>query len=155
MSRYVQIAVESATLAEVRAALHRLGLAVEVGVDDPVALPPSLECAGELVDLACPAGTLGAVEAFGFRVTAPRAGVSATSSGPGSAAAHDERAGEITLVCGDVDRRRLERELVPKLRFEVAATRVAAAAGARGLAVERDDASALPRLIVRTIARRR
>jgi hypothetical protein len=161
MSRYVQVAVESATLAEVSDALRRLGLSVNVGLDDPVLLPPSLECAGELVDVACPAGSMGAVEAFGFRL-GPAGDAQQTSSLQASSLQASARLpiqpnelAAVTLVCGDVDRRRLERELVPKLRFEVAAARVTAEAATRGLAVERVEAGDNPRLVVRTHPRRK
>jgi len=156
MSRYVHFVLDSATLPELVDALGRLGVTSHVGVDDEVALPPSLECAGELVEVACPAGAANTVEAFGFRLgTTDRSvqGVPGESRVAWARTAR-ETAMSITLVCGDVDRRMLERELVPKLRFELAAARISAQAEPRGLVVERRGAEDAPRLVVRAAGRR-
>lgn len=122
MSRYVSVAIEGFALDEVAHGLDKLGLSVERSEmpGEQVMLEGSLECAGEPVDLRLPPGTVGAVEDFGFVV----------------------RDGAIALVCGDVDRRLLERELVGPLRGQVVEARarqIAAQTGAKvDVEVERD-----------------
>ena len=102
MSRYVSVALAGVTLGEVTAALQELGLAHQVGER---LLEGSLECAGEPVTVRCPDGIAGTVEDFGFRV--------------------DD--GTLTLVCGELDRDRLETTLVPRLREAIAKMRLGAA----------------------------
>ena len=115
MSRYVHVAIRMSR-SELLDGLVAAGLAPQVAarMTDTVMLDGSLECAGEPVHVRLPDGTCGAVEDFGFRVEAD----------------------EVTLVCGDVDRRRLERELLAPLRAHVASTRVRASAEEEGLMVE-------------------
>lgn len=114
MSRYVAVALDLGTLEEVHAALIALELPAQREAGGQVMLEGSLECAGEPVDIRLDEGVAGAVEDFGFVV-----------SGDG-----------ISLVCGDVDRRLLERTLVPRLRAAVAEQRARAHADARGMDVE-------------------
>jgi hypothetical protein len=73
-------------------------------------LEGSLGCTGEPVDLRLPAGTLDAIEDFGFV----------------------REGGEIRLVCGELDAERLQRDLLVPLRAAVVQTRVEAT----GLRVE-------------------
>ena len=105
MSRYVRLELAVASLDEVREALRVLKLPVEGG-SRKVMLQGSLECAGEPVDLRIPAGELGTVEDFGF-VIEPQ---------------------QLRLVCGELDRRLLEQELVPALHQSIGEARVRAAA---------------------------
>ncbi|MBX7082749.1 MAG: hypothetical protein K1X88_26320 [Nannocystaceae bacterium] len=131
MSRFVHVALELGTLAEVEAALHALALPLERS-DDGVALRGSVECGDEPVTLRLPAGTLDAAEDFGF-----------------VADAH----GLATLVCGEPDRAHLQRALVQPLLACVAQARVAAAAGLQITALER-EADGTVRLRVQPRARR-
>ncbi len=93
MSRYVSVPLV-ATRAELLEALAALDVPVDAGPGGrQLMLEGSLECAGEPVDLRISEGSLGSVEDYGFRIE-----------------------GEQTvLVCGDVDRGRLERELLAPL----------------------------------------
>jgi hypothetical protein len=115
MSRYVHVAIRMSR-SELLEGLVAAGLRPEVGerAHDTIMLDGSLECAGEPVHVRLPEGTGGAVEDFGFRVGTD----------------------EVTLICGDVDRRRLEYELLAPLRAHVASTRVRAAADDAGLTVD-------------------
>ncbi|MFV8755433.1 hypothetical protein ACNOYE_33190 [Nannocystaceae bacterium ST9] len=97
MSRYQSVALELGTIdqAELIAGLRELGLTPEQAEypGDRVMLHGSLECAGEPVDLRLAAGVLGSVEDFGLVVDA----------------------GRWRLVCGEVDRKLLERTLIGPL----------------------------------------
>ena len=112
MSRYVAVALELRSLDEVDAGLRRMGLAVERG-RDRVMLEGSLECTGEPVDIRIAAGTLDAIEDFGFV----------------------REGGEIRMVCGELDAERLRRDLLVPLRAAVVQARVEAT-GMRVEAVE-------------------
>jgi hypothetical protein len=115
MSRYVHVAATAlADLDEAAAALAALGLPVQRG-RGPVMLEGSFECPGEPVDLRLPAGTLDAVEDFGFVRTAE---------------------GPLRLVCGELDRALLVERLLGPLRIAVTEARVRAAAAAAGLELE-------------------
>lgn len=111
MSRYVDVAIPLRDLETVASALRTLGIAFERG---PVALQGSLECEGEPVDLRLAMGTCATVEDFGF--VAGAAGV--------------------RLVCGELDRARLERELIPALTRVRVQALVQRAAAATDLEVE-------------------
>lgn len=102
-------------LDEVATALAAMGLTVQRGPRGPVMLEGSFECPGEPVDLRLPAGTLDAVEDFGF------------------ARAPD---GALRLVCGELDRGLLVERLLGPLRAAVATARVHAAATHAGLELE-------------------
>ena len=111
MSRYVHVELSLAVGAgDLEALLTTLGLQVQRG---PVCLPGSLECHGEPVDLRVSAGPHGTIEDFGF-VLAPK----------------------LRLICGELDRRRLEAELLPVLLRTHAQHRVLQAAAKAGLRVE-------------------
>lgn len=76
-----------------------------------IMLEGSLECAGQPVDLRLIAGILGTVEDFGFVV----------------------QGGKLSLVCGDVDLKGLERDLLSPLTAQLAAAQLAAVSGALGI----------------------
>lgn len=102
VSRYQRVELAPQTRDELAAALAELGLVPEWA--DPtlgLMLAGSLECAGEPVDLRLPAGTLGAVEDLGFILTD----------------------GQLTLICGELDRNLLTRRLVTPLIAAVASAR--------------------------------
>jgi hypothetical protein len=115
MSRYVSVALAPSRREDLLAALAALGLEAELAAPgDAVMLEGSLECAGEPVEIRLPPGTLGAVEDFGFV----------------------RRDDAYVLVCGELDRTRLERDLVPKLRNQATVERLRAAAQAHGAQIE-------------------
>jgi hypothetical protein len=115
VSRYVYVpAAALADLDEVAAALAVLGLPVERS-HRPVMLEGSFECPGEPVDLRLPAGTLDAVEDFGFVRTAD---------------------GPLRLVCAELDRTLLVERLLGPLHTAVTEARVRAAAAQAGLELE-------------------
>ena len=117
MSRYVRVdAVTLGSLDDVAQALGARGLAVQRGRSprSRVMLEGSLECVGEPVDLRLPAGTLDAVEDFGFV----------------------EEDGGVRLVCGELDRALLEEHLLGPLRQAASERRVRRAAAEAGLEVE-------------------
>ena len=128
LSRYVEVEVE-ASLDELVDALRGRGLAHEVGTRGRrIMLQGSLECAGQPVDLRLAAGILGAVEDFGFVVEGGRLG----------------------LVCGDVDLKWLEGELLSPLTAHLVAAKLKAASGVLG--VENEvvvDADGTRRIVVR------
>jgi hypothetical protein len=103
LSRYVAITLELRSLDEVDAGLRRMGLTLERG-RDRVMLEGSLECTGEPVDIRIAAGTLDAIEDFGFV----------------------REGGEIRLVCGELDADRLQRDLLVPLRAAVVQERIEA-----------------------------
>jgi hypothetical protein len=105
----VAVTLELHALEEVAAGLQRLGLAFEHG-RERVMLEGSLECTGEPVDIRLPAGTLDAVEDFGFVQDGDR----------------------IRFVCGELDADHLQHDLLVPLRAAVVHHRVQAA----GLRVE-------------------
>jgi hypothetical protein len=110
MSRYVTLALTVRDIEDVAHALQRLDIAVERGVDR-VMLRGSLECAGEPVDLRVEPDAFDTIEDFGF-----------------------VREGDtIRLVCGELDRGRLESSMLPALQAEVAALQVQRAAHASGV----------------------
>ncbi len=113
MSRFVRVQTQLRDRAALLEGLTALGL--ETIVADPrapVMLEGSLECAGEPVELRLPAGPLETVEDFGFT--------------------RDAR-GVFQLVCGEYDRARLERDLLPTLAQHVAAAQARRLAAERGL----------------------
>lgn len=116
MSRYVHVELGVHERPELVAGLLALELGLEIEQaehrDDRLMLAGSLECAGEPVDLRLAAGSLGTVEDFGFVIDGER--------------------GRWRLVCGELDRRLLERDLLAPLRQTLAlraTRRLAAAAG--------------------------
>jgi hypothetical protein len=116
VSRYVQVAATASTdLDELASVLLGMGLPVQRGPRGPVMLEGSVECPGEPVDLRLPAGTLDAVEDFGF-ARAPN--------------------GALRLVCGELDRTLLVERLLARLPAAVAEARVRAAATRSGLELE-------------------
>lgn len=121
MSRFVQLELGLGTLDEVAAALERLGAAVERG-DGPRALRGGIECGDEPVILRVAAGAFDAVEDFGFVANA---------------------AGQAVLVCGEPDRRHLERRLLPELSGALAQDRIAAEQGLELIAIERSSDGAV------------
>ena len=128
MSRYVEVEV-AASLDEVRAALIALGHEAEARADGRrVMLEGSLECAGQPVDLRFGPGVLGAVEDFGFVVDEAR----------------------VQLVCGDVDQKALERDLLGPLKAHLARARAEALAASEGLETETvREADGSTRIVVR------
>lgn len=120
MSRYQTLALglelELGEMTSLVRALESLGLAVEQPEfeGDALMLHGSLECAGEPVALRLAAGTLDSVEDFGFVLVE----------------------GRVQLVCGEVDRRLLERRLVERLGPALALVRTRRAAAAAGLELE-------------------
>ncbi|MCA9649936.1 MAG: hypothetical protein H6712_21025 [Myxococcales bacterium] len=124
MSRYVRVTASAlGDLEEVARGLAELGLPVQRGRGHGprarVMLEGSVECPGEPVDLRLPAGTLDAVEDFGFVL--------------------DE--GAVRLVCGELDRTLLEASLLPPLERAVGELRVRRAAASAGLEVEAIESS--------------
>jgi hypothetical protein len=124
MSRYQTLALgleltalgQLAPLDQLALALDSLGLVVERPefAGDAVMLRGSLECAGEPVALRLAAGTLDSVEDFGFVLVE----------------------GRVQLICGEVDRRLLERRLVERLAPALALVRTRRAAAAAGLELD-------------------
>ncbi len=104
MSRYVEVAIAVGSRRELAIALDRLGIAAELG-DEPIMLRSGVECSGAPVDIRVGAGVHGCVEEFGFLI----------------------RGTELVLVCGEVDRRRLEPSVVAPLVAELARQRLAQA----------------------------
>ena len=116
MSRYERIELAPIARDELAVALTELGLTPTWA--DPtlgLMLTGSLECAGEPVDLRLPAGTLGAVEDFGFLL---------------------DPAGALALVCGELDRALLERRLLAPLVAAVATARARRFAAGADLRLE-------------------
>lgn len=117
MSRYQTIALSLGTSAkpELIAGLLELGLHPELGefADDRVMLRASLECAGEPVDIRLAAGELGSIEDFGLAIAE----------------------GRWRLICGDVDRKLLERRLIDPLGQALALLRARQAAARADLAL--------------------
>lgn len=112
MSRYVAVTLELHSLDEIATALARLGLPFE-RARERVMLRGSLECAGDPVDIRLEAGTLDAVEDFGFV----------------------REGGTTRLVCGELDAEPLREALLVPLRAAVVRQRLEAA-GARVESVE-------------------
>lgn len=110
VSRYVTVALTMRDIEDVARALQRLGIAIERGVDR-VMLRGSLECAGEPVDLRVEPDAFDTIEDFGFVCEGDT----------------------IRLVCGELDRGRLEGSMLPTLQAEVAALHVQRAAHASGV----------------------
>lgn len=117
MSRYVDVVLALPRLGreELARRLADLGLEIEVPAEGERAmLEGSLECAGEPVDLRVSPGQAGAIEDFGFRL----------------------EEGRLVLVCGDLDRKPLTREVVEPLRQALAEQRARARLEAAGYALE-------------------
>jgi hypothetical protein len=128
VSRYVHVAATAlADLDEVASALVAMGLPAERSPRGAVMLEGSFECPGEPVDLRLPAGTLDAVEDFGFVRTAE---------------------GPLRLVCGELDRALLVERLLGPLRAAVTEARVRAAAAHAGLELEAITTTEGPRRLV-------
>lgn len=129
MSRYVEVTVDAANLDEVAAALGTLEIAYQRAQADPVMLEGSLECPGQPVEIRVEAGTRGAVEDFGF--------VTGDDGAP-------------RLVCGDLDRSRLEGGLLGPLKAAIARARALAVATESGLtAEERVERDGTRRILLR------
>ena len=110
MSRYVSVVLPLRELDDVALAMQRLGIEVQRAIDG-VMLQGSLECPGEPVDLRVDPDAFGTVEDFGFARTAEG----------------------IRLVCGELDRTRLQERMLPALQAEVATLLVERAASASGV----------------------
>lgn len=110
MSRYVHVVMGAVALDEVASALTALDVPHTRGEQ---MLEGSLECAGEPVVLRIEPLGVGAVEDLGFVV----------------------ESGALRLVCGELDRARLEAQLLPRLHAEIARARVRAAGADAGLDV--------------------
>jgi hypothetical protein len=111
VSRYVHVALGAVSLDEVAAALSALEIPHAVG---ETMLQGSLECTGEPVALRVEPGPVGAVEDLGFAL----------------------EAGTLRLVCGELDRARMDTQLLPRLQAEIARARVRVAGHDAGLVVE-------------------
>jgi hypothetical protein len=105
MSRYVEVELAQGSIAEVLAALVAIGVAFE-HTREALMLRGGIECAGQPAIVRVLAGTLGAVEDFGFV---------------------EDAAGAAVLVCGEPDRGVLTERLLVPLRAELALRRLAAA----------------------------
>jgi hypothetical protein len=128
MSRYVQVAATALTdLDEVARALASMGLPLQRSERGPIMLEGSFECPGEPVDLRLPAGTLDAIEDFGFVRTAE---------------------GPLKLVCGELDRTLLVDRLLAPLRTTITESRVRTAAARAGLELESTTATEGQRRLV-------
>lgn len=104
MSRYVEVALAIVDLDEAAQALAGLGLAVE-RAQGGLMLRGGLECTGAPVELRIAAGPFDTVEDFGLARAAD---------------------GTLVLVCGELDRSRLEARLVPAMTDAIAAARLGA-----------------------------
>jgi hypothetical protein len=117
VSRYQTVALNLSPhdKAELIAGLRELGLEPEQAefAEDRVMLHGSLECTGEPVDLRLPAGALGTIEDFGLVVETDR----------------------WRLICGEVDRKLLERRLIDPLAQALALVHARAAADRADLAL--------------------
>lgn len=129
MSRYVHVTLGALTLDEVAAALKRLDIPHARG---ELMLEGSLECVGEPVAIRIEPAPVGAVEDLGFIV----------------------EGGELRLVCGELDRALLERDVLPRVRAEVTATRVRTAAQKAGLQIEEVARSGSTERVLRVRAKR-
>ena len=129
MSRYVSVQIEVTERELLLEWLRSKHIDVAVApVGERLMLDGSLECAGEPVEMRIAPGVMGAVEDFGF----VRDGVG------------------YRLVCGEYDRRRLERELLADLTQVVAQARLEAHAQREGLTLERHvEADGTRRLVLR------
>jgi hypothetical protein len=128
MSRYVQVAATALTdLDEVARALASMGLPLQRSERGLLMLEGSFECPGEPVELRLPAGTLDAIEDFGFVRTAE---------------------GPLELVCGELDRTLLVDRLLAPLRTTITETRVRTAAARAGLELESTTATEGQRRLV-------
>lgn len=121
MSRYTTVVVERATAEAVAQALADLGIKIQSNPQGrAIMLDDTFECAGEPVDLRVDAGPMGTIEDFGFRTQGNR----------------------LELVCGELDQKIIERDLLPRLRTRLADQRLRA----QGLSTRIDDRSG--RLII-------
>ena len=114
MSRYVEVVLAGIELDEAARALASLGLAVERAATG-LMLRGGLECTGAPVELRVAAGPFDTVEDFGL------------VRGKG---------GAIVLVCGELDRTRLEARLVPAMTDAIAAARIGTAVDLEVVATE-------------------
>ena len=128
MSQHVEVPLGEVSLDQLADALEQLGLQVERGEHERIMLPGGIECADQPVDARVQPGPFGTIEPFGLLLENGRA----------------------TLVCGDVDRRRLQKELVPELQARLWTDRVVRAAQQAGLEVEpRADVRGRRRLVLK------
>ena len=98
MSRYTTLVLEGVTTQELHSALDALGIPSQTDSEgERLMLADTLECSGQPVDVRIASGQLDTVDDFGFRVEA-----------------HG-----LELVCGEVDRGRLKRELVARLQQQI------------------------------------
>lgn len=114
MSRYVEVALALRDLDEVATALASLGLVVE-RAEGGLMLRGGLECTGAPVELRVAAGPFDTIEDFGL-------------------ARRDD--GTLVLVCGELDRGRLDATLVPAIATAVATLRLAASKDLEVVATE-------------------
>jgi hypothetical protein len=104
VSRYVSVPLQVRRREEITAGLQALNTPHQTAGTDRILLDGSLECAGEPVDIRLAAGIAGACEDFGF-VRDPD--------------------GAFRMVCGDVDRALVTRNLLVPLQLEIAQQRLA------------------------------
>lgn len=114
MSRYVEVALALVDLDEAAAALASLGMVVE-RAEGGLMLRGGLECTGAPVELRVAAGPFDTVEDFGLARS---------------------RDGALVLVCGELDRSRLEAQLVPAMTDAIAAARIGTSADLEVVATE-------------------
>ncbi|HET6582292.1 MAG TPA: hypothetical protein VFG69_02570 [Nannocystaceae bacterium] len=114
MSRYVEVALALRDLDEVASALASLGLVVERATEG-LMLRGGLECTGAPVELRVAAGPFDTIEDFGLARRSD---------------------GTLVLVCGELDRGRLDAALVPALATAIASLRLAAAGDLQVIATE-------------------
>ncbi len=114
MSRYVEVALAIVDLDEAAAALATLGVVVE-RAEGGLMLRGGLECTGAPVELRVAAGPFDTVEDFGLARTGH---------------------GALVLVCGELDRSRLETQLVPAMTDAIVAARIGASADLEVVATE-------------------
>lgn len=129
VSRYVEIAVGAiADLDAIADALGDLRVPHQRATADPLMLAGSLECPGQPVDIRLEAGTFGSVEDFGF-VRGPQG---------------------VQLVCGELDRSRIQTRLMGPLEAAIARRRALQMAADSGLkAEERREADGTLRILLR------
>ncbi|RMG93747.1 MAG: hypothetical protein D6705_17830 [Deltaproteobacteria bacterium] len=105
MSQYVHVDVPIESREELLAALSACGLVHQVAGAEGLVLEGSVECAGDPVDVRVAPEAAETVQDWGFSY----------------------ENGRVMLVCADVDRPRLERQIVPRITAEIVRARLTAA----------------------------